>query len=343
MTSNAPGLDADDITNLLRGSQLGSRLMRQAQNELESDDNEADADDTNDDPDYIANDSDSDANANYESNFSHDDSSDLEDELADLITDTQDQQLLEQQTFLGDLLQSLRELKRGKIDWFDFDVDDLVNKYLKKPAECMKMVHDELNLVGNLIQTYTGIKVINVSDTKPIKINKIVTSLQTSSEELITKTVKRNKVKTLQQIARVKLIDPTYPKVYLQIVIANSLLETAATNWVNKSPIPMEINVDADDCGDFFTHTCHSFPEFSDKRQQREFRCIDPGHTLANMRSQISRYGYKFCSKAAFVRVSERNHKVLPKSILEDRLDRQSIRIAKRFFSIDVQEELAKN
>ena len=222
-------------------------------------------------------------------------------------------------------------------------MDDLVNKYLKKPAECMKMVHDELNLVGNLIQTYTGIKVINVSDTKPIKINKIVTSLQTSSDELITQSIKRNKVKTLQQIARVKLMDPTYPKVYLQIVIANSLLETAATNWVNKSPIPMEINVDADDCGDFFTHTCHSFPEFSDKRQQREFRCIDPGHTLANMYSQISRYGYKFCSKAAFVRVSERNHKVLPKSILEDRLDRQSIRIAKRFFSIDVQEELTKN
>ena len=98
---------------------MGSRLMRQAQNEVESDDEEADADDTNDDPDYIANDSDSDANANYESDFSHDDSSDLEEELADLITDTQDQQPLQQQTFLGDLLQSLCELKRGKIDWSD--------------------------------------------------------------------------------------------------------------------------------------------------------------------------------------------------------------------------------
>ena len=227
---------------------------------MESDDDEADADDTNDDPDYIANDSDSDANANYDSDFSHDDSSDLEEELTDLITDTQDQQPLEDQTFLGDLLQSLHELKRGKIDWSDLDVDDLVNKYLKKPAECMKMVHDELNLVGNLIQTYTRIKVMNMSDTKPIKINKIV------SNELITQTIKRNKVKTLQQIARVKLMDPTYPKVYLQIVIAKSLLKTAATNWVNKSPIHMEINVDADDCGDFFTHTCHPFPEFIDQR-----------------------------------------------------------------------------
>ena len=310
---------------------------------MKSDDNEADADDTNVDPDYIANDSDSEANANYDSDFSHDDSSDLEEELADLITDTQDQQPLEDQTFLGDLLQSLHEFKRGKIDWSDLDVDDLVNNYLKKPAECMKMVHDELNLVGNLIQTYTGIKVINVSDTKPIKINKIVTSLQTSSDELITQTIKRSKMKMLQQIARVKLMDPICPKVYLQIVIANSLLETAVTNWVNKSPIPMEINVDVDDCGVFFTNTCHSFPEFSDKRQQKEFRCIDPRHTLANMRSQISHYSYKFCSKAAFVRVSERNHKVLPKSILEDCLDGQSIRIAKRFFSIDVQEELAKN
>ena len=339
--ADVPGLDTEDISNLLRGSQLGRRLSRQIQTEIESDDDENGDDDTNVDPDYIANDSDSEANAN--SDYSQDESSDLEEELADLITDMEDQQPLGEQTFLDDLLKSLCELKRGKIDWSQLDVDDLVNNYLKKPAECLKMVHDELNLVGNLIQTYTGIKVMNVSDTKPIKINKIVTSLQTSSEELITPTMRRNRVKTLQQIARVKLMDPTYPKVYLQIVIANSLLETAATNWVNKSPISMEINVDADDCGDFFTHTCHSFPEFSERRQQREFRCIDPGHTLANMRSQISRYGFKFCSKAAFVKVSETNHKVLPKSILEDRLDRQSIRIAKRFFSVDVQEELEKN
>ena len=60
------------------------------------------------------------------------------------------------------------------------------------------------------------------------------------------------------------------------------------------------------------------------------------------MHSQISRHGYDFCSKAAFVRFCEMNHKVLPKSILEDRLDRQSIRIAKRFFSSDIEQELER-
>ena len=42
----------------------------------------------------------------------------------------------------------------------------------------MKMVVDELNLIGNLIQTYTG---INVSNNKTIKINKLMANLQTSS------------------------------------------------------------------------------------------------------------------------------------------------------------------
>ena len=48
-------------------------------------------------------------------------------------------------------------------------------------------------------------------------------------------------------------------------------------------------------------------------------------------------------AKAEFVRVSITNHKVMPKLILEDRLDRQSIHTAKHFFSLDVQKELCKN
>ena len=332
-------MDAQDITQLLQGSQLGSRLQRQVQIYTE-DDEEAyvdDADDSTEDPDYIVNDSNYDIN--YDSDYS-DASTDLEDELADLITD---QDKPTEMTFLQDLLKSLCELNRGRINWADMDVDDLVNTYLKKPPECMKMVVDELNLIGNLIQTYTGIKIFNVSDLKPVKINKIITSLQTSTQELLVTSRRKHKVKTLQQVARAELMNPTYPKVYLQIVIANSLFDLALTNWLNERPVAMNINVDADDEGDYFEHICHSAPEFSVRRQQCEFRCINPGHTLANMRSQISRYGYEFCSKAAFVRVSITNHKVMPKSILEDRLNRQSIPFAKRFFSLDVQEELHKN
>ena len=41
--------------------------------------------------------------------------------------------------------------------------------------------------------------------------------------------------------------------------------------------------------------------------------------------------------------MSETNHDVLPKSIIDDKLDRQSICIAQHFFSTAVEAELKKN
>ena len=79
-------MDAQDITQLLQGSQLGSRLLRQVQIDTEDEEeaNVDDADNSTGDPDYIANDSNYDIN--YDSDYS-DTSTDLEDDLADLITD----------------------------------------------------------------------------------------------------------------------------------------------------------------------------------------------------------------------------------------------------------------
>ena len=178
----------------------------------------------------------------------------------------------------------------------------------------MKLVHDELNIISDLIQTYTGVKVFRMSDTKPVKINKLITNFRTSSQQLVTTTHKKYKIQTLQYWARVKLMDPLYPKIYLQIVVANAIFETNARQWLQSSTVPMNVNVPQDEYGEWHLfHECHSYPEWNEDRKQFEFRCIDPGHTLANMRSQISHYGYEFCLKAAFVHVSETNHDMMLK------------------------------
>ena len=341
-----PTLAPDDITHLLKGSQLGSRISRQVQDDGDDSDDGHSENDDEDDPDYIVNDSN--LEVVYDDSDYSDDSEDLNEEQDDIIADSQTdtEGPAGQTTFLEDLLECLLDLSKGKVDLAEMDVDNLVNKFFKSPEECMKLVHNELNLIGNLIQTYTGVKVFNISDLKAVKINKLLGNLQTSSRELLTTSRKQRRqpctVKTLKQLAHIPVMQPIYSKEYLQIVVANTMFETAATNWFNDSPIPTNFNVDQED-GDFFEHQSHSYPEYSESRQQHEYRCIDPGHTLANMRSQISRYGYEFCRKEPFVKVSETNHKVLPKSILEDRLDRQSISIAKQFFSNDVEKELTKN
>ena len=133
-----------------------------------------------------------------------------------------------------------------------------------------------------------------------------------------------------------------YPQEYLQLVLMKVIYEDTMMKWESESSIPVNLNISQGQSTPF-THCSYSYPAMSSQRGQPEHRCIDPGHTLANMRSQISRHGYTFCKTAAFKRVSESNHSVLPKSILEDKLDRQSIRIAKRFFSKEVQDELVKN
>ena len=213
-----------------------------------------------------------------------------------------------------------------------------MNDYLRK------LVHDEPNIICELIKTYTGAKVSKISDSKPVKINKLVTNFRTSSHQLVTRTRRKHKVQSLQYWAKEQLMDPLYPKIYLQIVVANAIFETNARQWIQSSSVPIDVNVPQDEDGEWhFSHECYSYPEWNDIRKQCEFRCIDPGHTLANMQSQISCYGYEFCLKAAFVCVSETNHNVLPKSILEQQLDRQSIQIAKCFFSREVQQELQCN
>ena len=230
-----PTLAPDDITHLLKGSQLGSRISRQLQDDGNDSDGDSENDDE-DDPDYVVNDSD--MEVVYDDSDYSDDSDDLNEELDDIIADSQtdtEGTTAGQTTFLEDLLECLCDLSKGKVDWSEMDVDDSVNTFFKSPKQCMKLVHDELNLIGNLIQTYTGVKVFNISDLKAVKINKLLGNLQTSSQELLSTSRKQCRqprtVKTLKQLARIPVMQPIYSKEYLQIVVANTMFETAVTNW----------------------------------------------------------------------------------------------------------------
>ena len=242
-----PTLGQDDITNLFRGSHLGSRITRQTQGDYSDDSDDDNYGDKQDDPDYVVNDSDLELNySDYSDDISEDLNEELDDLIADQITDDEEETFSDEMTFLEDLLQSLRDLNRGKIDWSEMDVNDLVNKFLKHPKYCMKMVVDGLNLIGNLIQTYTGIKVFNVSDNKSIKINKLMANLQTSSQELIIMSSRRGhqtRVKTLKQLARAPVMEAIYSKDYLQIVVANTMFTAGVNQWLNRSPIPMITHV----------------------------------------------------------------------------------------------------
>ena len=77
----------------------------------------------------------------YDDSDYSDDSEDLNEELDDIIADSQidtEGTTAGQTTFLEELLECLCDLSKGKVDWSEMDVDDLVNMFFKSPKEWKK-------------------------------------------------------------------------------------------------------------------------------------------------------------------------------------------------------------
>ena len=103
-------------------------------------------------------------------------------EIQDLIRDTDSIGDVSSSTFLQEVLESLRSIKKGSIDW---NIIDLVKDYFQKPDACLKMTHDHLNAISSLITRHTGVKVFNHSDNKSTKINKLLENIGTASSRLV--------------------------------------------------------------------------------------------------------------------------------------------------------------
>ena len=69
-------------------------------------------------------------------------------------------------------------------------------------------------------------------------------------------------------------------------------------------------------------------------------RTFDYSHILNNLRFHICNRGFDNVRTEAFLQVSDIDHDVLPRAVVEMKLDRQNCLLSKRFFSEDVQKIL---
>ena len=71
-----------------------------------------------------------------------------------------------------------------------------------------------------------------------------------------------------------------------------------------------------------------------------EMHTFDYTHILNNLRFHICNKGFDDIHTEAFLHVSDIDHDVLPRAIVEDKLDSQNYSISQRFFSKEVQKIL---
>ena len=103
----------------------------------------------------------------------------------------------------------------------------------------------------------------------------------------------------------------------------------------------IQINLDIN--GIEHGHIIFNYPEYSMKCKQLEMRTFDYTHILNNLRYHICSKGLEGIKTSTFFAVSNVNHDVLPRAIVEDKMDRQNCTISQRFFSSDVQKILQSN
>ena len=87
-------------------------------------------------------------------------------------------------------------------------------------------------------------------------------------------------------------------------------------------------------------HIIFNYPKKSVERNEIDMRTFDYTHILNNLRFHTCNKGFKNVSPNAFLQVSEVNHDILPRAIVEDKMDRQNSTISERFFSKPVQKIL---
>ena len=87
-------------------------------------------------------------------------------------------------------------------------------------------------------------------------------------------------------------------------------------------------------------HIIFNYLEMSAERNQIEMCTFDYTHILNNLRFHVCNEGFRGVSTEAFIEVSKVDHDVLPRTIVEDKMDRQNSTISQRFFAKDVEEIL---
>ena len=142
--------------------------------------------------------------------------------------------------------------------------------------------------------------------------------------------------KLLKDIYMQLVFSSKYPKEYLAAPVCEITHMEVVSNWEANFPIPTTLNLPIADC----KHIIFNYPERSPRTNQCEMRTFDYTHILNNLRFHVSNDAIHGISAEAFISVSEVDHDVLPRAIVEDKLDRQNCAISQKFFSKEVQKIL---
>ena len=320
-------LSTEELKTLFTGSKIHWRLLSQTHINVESENFDSDSDD----PDYIP------KNEAESTDDSQSESENVEENIHNLSTVSTG--------YVGDscMKKIMLELRKfnNQHKWQNESVDTLIQKYLSSHKNIEKLFMYELDAICRVVREDFGKLLFKPGDKKATRVNKIHQQLKQMPQLLQYSTSDEEftdifQPKSLKQTYIYFILKSNYPKEYLAAPVAEITHFKSVKEWESKSGIQINLEILEIENG----HITFNYPEYSIKWKQLEMRTFDYAHILNNLRYHICSKGLEGIKTTAFIDVSNVNHDVLPRAIVEDKMDRQNCTISQRFFSSDVQEIL---
>ena len=284
---------------------------------------------------------DSDYNPNYADKDSESEDTDIDMNVVEESTLTNVSVVSTGQSCIKKILAGLKKLK-NKHNWKQHNVNSFLENYLKSKNGIGKLFLYEMDVINEEVMSCFGKQLFQKKDVKSVRIDKIALQLKKISQlfEYSSTEEERNEMNppNLLEIVRNYIMKKEYPKDFLAAQLCKINHEEYVAQWENKSTVPVNIYLPFIDRN----HVIFNYPEWNVERNQVEMHTFDYTHIINNLRYHICNKGLDHVSTEAFIEVSDIDHDVLPRAVVELKLDRQNCLLSQRFFSEDVQKILTR-
>ena len=239
----------------------------------------------------------------------------------------------EDMPLLQDMVETLQN--EGGKKWSTLSRDYLLQKMLQQHKNLMQFcTHADLNIIAKIVKKYTFKDIFKKNVAKVFKADSICKLFGAMS-----RFEKKNNysISSLRDLAMREVNE--IPHSLLQVVYAKTVLCNEKGSWNQWTTIHMKayIPIVKDEVDLFY------FLEYSEAHSQLEPRMTDHTHMLTNLRSLVCHKGLVNVKRSAFVCITEEHPGVLSKAIVIANLDKQSVAIARKLFSVQVENLLERN
>ena len=280
-------------------------------------------------------------NPNYGDDDSESEDTDIDMNLVEESTLTNVSVVSSGQSCMKKILAGLKKLQ-NKHNWKQHNVNSFLDNYLKSKKSIGKLFLYEMDVINEEVMSFFGKQLFQKKDVKSVWIEKIAMQLRKIPQlfEYSSTEEERNEInpQNLLEIVRNYILKKEYPKDFLAAQLCKINHEEYVTQWENKSTVPVIIYLPFIDKN----HVIFIYPEWNVDRNQVEMRTFDYTYILNNLRYHICNKGFDDVATEAFIQVSDMDHDVLPRAVVELKLDRQNCALSQRFFSEDVQKILTR-